>query len=272
MALKESNNGGGKSINVAYSALAGGLVIKSDEQAAAFAKIKGVLAEDKNKGMSPKDTNNFARKSLKEEGIPLYSELSGKLVSAFIKAQKDQDGKEFKYLKVNLRDEDGTAQWLSMAIENEAAQMIARKIINAEIGKEIVISPFATHTAKTIDGVEKTFVNHGASVKQEGEELPAGLSDRIHDIRVNTAETLKAADVTDSKTISTAIEGKIVKVIESGMTEFSEKTAAFYDARRTQSESAAVAAAPAGAAAKIPDPDAKSASAAKNAPADDIDF
>ena len=268
MGLKESssNSGSSKSINLRYNSVVGAILISEDKTSNAIKAITAkVGADEMKKGYStaPGSQTAIAKQMLAEADVKTYEHISGTLVSAYAKVEKNEKGDEYTYVKVHLKDEIGTSFRLSMPIENAATQMIARKLLNAEPGKEIIVAPFATYLQR--EGNDRPYADHGASVKQNGEEVPAGYVAEFHDARVNTGPALIAAGIADKKTIAAAINGKIIALTFKAMEETSERFKQYYEARATtQAQPAAAEAAGEKDVPEMADPDAKKRSYDEN--------
>ncbi len=135
---------------------------------------------------------------LRAQGIKQIN-IDGRLSSTRV-IERDIEGRKTPYLNVRLRDADGVYN-LSISLAQRCAQMLARKLYNADPGVETVIKLFGTFTTKP--GATRGYADHGASLKQDGHEV-VGVNpmDELSP-RVNTAlDMLKEAGVDDAETLA----------------------------------------------------------------------
>jgi hypothetical protein len=156
--------------NVRYSAFLGMLYVSTPESEALIKEAKSLVGEvEVKKGYQGNWGESSSAKAiswLKERGIgPI--KMSGSLTSARV-IDRNVDGRLTPYLTVGLRDENGR-YFLSVDMSQPAAQMLARKLANADVGVETELALFATYRQR--QGAARAFADHGATLKQGGTEI-----------------------------------------------------------------------------------------------------
>jgi hypothetical protein len=199
--------------NLRYSAFLGMLYVTSDVIEAAIKDVKaqvGGEAEVKKgyQGNTGNSASAQAIASLRSQGV-VPASVHGTLTSARV-VNRDVDGRPTPYLNVGLKDADGR-YYISVALAQSGAQMLARKLANCVPGVETEISMFATYGAKP--GAPRAYADHGASVKQGGVEVKG----------VNPSLALKPM-----------IEAAIKQLEDAGVTKASDKETV--NRRRTKVE------------------------------------
>lgn len=165
-----STQGTASITNVRYSAFLGMLYVSTPETEAAIKEAKALVGEAEvkkgyqgNKGDSP---SAKALNFLRDKNVSSVK-VSGTLTSARV-IERDVDGRKTPYLNVGLKDDDGR-YYLSVDLGQAAAQMLARKLVNAEVGVPTEIGMFATYGQR--EGASRAYADHGASLKQSGLEI-----------------------------------------------------------------------------------------------------
>lgn len=192
-----TNSNNGNAINVSFNAILGCMFLGSD--AAAVNAVVGKAPA----GQSFSGNTGFtadARKELKAQGVTL---LDGGNVSGILRDAKlrivEKDGKKYPYLNVRLQDGAETI-FISLGLGSQGAQVLARKLVNAEPGVETQISVFSTLNQR--EGQERAYAETNASLKQNGAEVPAQPAKDSFVPLVNAAiEKLKAAGIDDNQVL-----------------------------------------------------------------------
>lgn len=173
MAIHTTQNAA-PAFSIRYSAFLGMLYVSNTEVEQHIKEAKALVGETEvkkgfqgNKGDSP---SAKALSFLKDKGV-VPVKVSGTLTSARV-IEREVDGRKTPYLTVCLKDDDGR-YYLSVDLGHSGAQMLVRKLANAEPGVATEISMFATYGQR--EGASRPYADHGASVKQNGKEV-AGIS------------------------------------------------------------------------------------------------
>lgn len=153
-----------------YSAFLGMLYISTNESEASIKEAKALVGDAEvkrgyqgNKG----DTSSAkALAYLRDKGVTSVK-VAGILASAKT-IERDVEGRLTPYLSVNLIDGE-ERYFISVDLTQSAAQMLARKLVNAEIGVHTEINMFATYGQRP--GASRAYADHGASLKQAGIEI-----------------------------------------------------------------------------------------------------
>lgn len=151
--------------NVRYSAFLGALYLSNDKAVEAIKNVKAAIGEDEVKkgfqGNSGDSTSAKALRDLKSQGV-LFGNMIGNLTGVRL-LERDVQGRKTPYLSVTVTDDDGKYN-LSVAVAQRAAQMLIRKLANAQPGITTEVGLFATYGKK--DGADRAYAEHGASLKQ----------------------------------------------------------------------------------------------------------
>lgn len=164
---------------------------------------------------------------LRDKGLSACK-VSGILSSARV-IEREIEGRKTPYLNVTLKDDDGKYT-ISVALAHSGAKMLARKMVNAEIGVNAEIAMFATYGQK--EGAARAYANHGATVRQHDKEV-LGINPKDSLVpQVNAAiEALKNAGVDDPETISKRRQAVELQFHLGLMTEVEQKFSDFYATR-----------------------------------------
>lgn len=189
-----TNSNNGNAINVSFNAILGCMFLGSD--AAAVNAEVGKAP----KGQSFSGNTGFtadARKALKSQGVTL---LDGGNVSGILRDAKlrvvEKDDKKYPYLNVRMQDGAETI-FISLGLGSQGAQVLARKLLNAEPGVETQISVFSTLNKR--EGQDRAYAETNASLKQNGVEVKAQPAVESFVPVVNAAiQKLKDAGVDDT--------------------------------------------------------------------------
>lgn len=156
--------------NVRYSAFLGMLYVFTPENELLINEAKALVGEaEVKKGYQGYKGDSSSAKSLgflRDKGITPIK-VSGTLTSARV-IEREVDGRKTSYLNVGLRDDDGR-YYLSVELGQSAAQMLARKLANADVGVDTEISLFATYGQR--EGASRAYADHGASLIQHGFQI-----------------------------------------------------------------------------------------------------
>lgn len=190
-------------VNLRYSAMLGILYVSSPESEAAIAEVKNAIGDAEWKkgftGYHGEGASAKAIASLRDKGVTSVK-LSGTLTSART-VEREVNGRMAQYLTVGMKDADGR-YYLSIDIGQMGAQMLARKLVNAQPGVQTELSLFATYGQRP--GATRAYADHVASLKQNGKEV-AGISPKDElQPRVQTAlKALKDAGVDEKEIVGT---------------------------------------------------------------------
>lgn len=156
-----------------HNTIVSGFVLVNDPATtAALAEARGAIGEAGWKAGYTKEKSEIARVALKKHGAPVLTKLSGTLSGVFTPQTKDAQGNVFQKVRVFLNNgQDSTV--LSLDLGTEFCERLLPKLeaaINDRgIGVAITIACFPT----SVDRGGRTFVNHVASVKTDGQEVKA---------------------------------------------------------------------------------------------------
>jgi hypothetical protein len=218
--------------NVRYSAFLGMLYVSSTENEALIkaAKIHAGGESEVKKGFQGNKGDSPSAKAialLREKGVT-PCKVSGVLTGARV-IERDVEGRKTPYLNVSLKDEDGR-YYISIALAQSGAQMLARKMVNAEPGVETEIIMFATYGQK--EGATRAYANHGATVRQHGKEVVSLDPKGSLVPQVNAAtKALKDAGVDDKETIGKRRQAVELQFHLGLMTKVEQKFSDFYATR-----------------------------------------
>ena len=156
-----------------HNTIVSGFVLVNDPATtAALAEARGAIGEAGWKAGYTKEKSEIARVALKKHGAPVLTKLSGTLSGVFTPQTKDAAGNVFQKVRVFLNNgQDSTV--LSLDLGTEFCERLLPKLEAAikdrGIGVAITIACFPT----SVDRGGRTFVNHVASVKTDGQEVKA---------------------------------------------------------------------------------------------------
>lgn len=183
--------------NIRYSAFLGMLYLSTTETESLINEAKAFVGVDEAKkgfkGSNGDTASARALNFLRQKGITAIN-VSGILTSAKI-IDRDVDGRPTPYLNVGLKDGE-ERYFLSVNLSQDAAQMLVRKLVNAEIGVYTELNLFATYGGQ--------YADHGASLRQRDIEVTslspkAQLAPRVE----SDKQKLLAAGITDKETLAT---------------------------------------------------------------------
>ena len=152
--------------------VSGFILVNDPATTAALAKVRGAIGEAGWKAGYTKEKSEMVRTALSKHGAPVLTKLSGTLSGVFTPQTKDAQGNVFQKVRVFLNNgQDSTV--LSLDLGTEFCERLLPKLEAAikdrGIGVAITIACFPT----SVDRGGRTFVNHVASVKTDGQEVKA---------------------------------------------------------------------------------------------------
>ena len=156
-----------------HNTIVSGFVLVNDPATtAALAEARGAIGEAGWKAGYTKEKSEIARVALKKHGAPVLTKLSGTLSGVFTPQTKDAAGNVFQKVRIFVNNgQDSTV--LSLDLGTEFCERLLPKLEAAikdrGIGVAITIACFPT----SVDRGGRTFVNHVASVKTDGQEVKA---------------------------------------------------------------------------------------------------
>lgn len=225
-------------VNVRYSAFLGMLYVSTPENEAAIKEAKALVGEAEvkkgyqgNKGDTP---SAKALNFLRDKNVTSVK-ISGTLTSARV-IERDVDGRKTPYLNVGLKDDDGR-YYLSVDLGQAAAQMLARKLVNAQAGAPTEIGMFATYGQR--QGASRAYADHGATLKQSGVEIKSVDPKESLVPRINAAmKALEDAGVSnDDKETFAKRRAKVELEFHSElMKKVNDQFTAFYESTETPHE------------------------------------
>lgn len=189
--------------NIRYSAFLGMLYLSTTETESFINEAKALVGEEEaKKGFKGSHGDTASAKALnflRQKGVTAIN-VSGTLTSAKI-IDRDVDGRPTPYLNVGLKEGE-ERYFLSVNLSQDAAQMLVRKLVNAEIGLYTELNLFATYGKR--EGADRAYADHGASLRQRDNEVTslspkAQLAPRIEADK----QKLLAAGITDKETLAT---------------------------------------------------------------------
>lgn len=190
--------------NLRYSAFLGMLYISTDESESFIDEAKALVGEDEaKKGFKGNRGDSASAKALeflRQKNIKPI-QVSGALTSAKIIERVIED-RPTPYLNVSLKDGE-ERYYLSVNLGQDAAQMLVRKLVNAEFGAITELNMFATF-GQPREGATRAYADHGASLRQDGQEIKSLSPKEQLAPRVEAdKQKLIAAGVTDKETLAT---------------------------------------------------------------------
>jgi hypothetical protein len=181
------------SINLRYSAFVGMLYISNPETEQLMKEAKALVGEaEVKKGYKGYKGDSASAKAiafLRKNN--LYSgSVSGILHSARV-IERESDGRPYQYLNVCLRDGQDM-YYVSVELNQNGAQMLARKLANAQPGVFTEVGMFATYGQR--DGAEQPYADHGCFLRQGfSEENPEGSEVKGIDPQEHLVPAINAA-------------------------------------------------------------------------------
>jgi len=227
-----------KLFNIRYSAFLGSMYLDNAQTSAEIDKIKAQVGEvEWKKGFTGSTGNGASAQALQaltDAGVQ-FGNMNGTLTGVRL-IEREVQGRKTLYLSLTVTEKSEKYN-LSVAINQPGVQMLIRKLANAQIGVPTAVSLFATYGQR--EGAPRAFADHGASLKQNGQEVKGIDPAQVLAPTIDRALTvLKEAGVDDKETLNkrrATVELNfhidLLKSIES-------KFAEFYSQRDEQSRKA----------------------------------
>lgn len=198
----QSTNTNHSIFNLRYSAFLGMLYISNPESETLISEAKALVGDEEAKkgfrGIKGDSASAKALEFLRQKGISSVT-LSGVLSSARI-IERDVDGRPTPYLNVGLKDGD-ERYYVSVNLSQQAAQMLVRKLVNAEFGAHTELNMFATYGQR--EGATRAYADHGASLRQAGSEIKSVSPREQLAPRIDAdKQKLFEAGITDKETLA----------------------------------------------------------------------
>lgn len=195
---------------IQYNPVSGMFIpLGSDSPAAqALAAVRREVGEDTwkqgNTMKTPGGTTEKARKAILATGYK-EPELTGELVGAAYAETSDSKGNVYKKARVTLKNGE-ERQTITLEMGREETQTLIQKLTQVQPGQVITIGVFQVAVTRGT----RNFVNHKATVKSAGVEIPAnGFWARAQEQANAKGEAVKAL-INDPKAINTAKSAAIV--------------------------------------------------------------
>lgn len=225
-----------EAINLRYSAFLGIMYVSTPESEEAIKAAKAEVGETEVKkgftGTKGDGSSAKALASLVAKGVKPVTTLTGFLTSAQV-IMREYEGRSWPYLNVGIKDEDRF--YLSVDLSNAAAQMLARKLVNARVGEWTELRLFATYDAK--EGAGKAYANHGCTLKQGGAEVQrVDPSEQLIPLKEEAKAKLAEAGVDDKETVGKRLSKVELDYHISLMDKVNAKFTAFYEERKQQQQ------------------------------------
>jgi len=235
MGINVSNVSNKEAINLRYSAFLGMMYVSTTESEAAIKAAKAEVGDAEVKkgytGAKGDGSSAKALASLAAKGVKPVT-LTGFLTSAQV-IMREHEGRSSPYLNVGIKDEDRF--YLSVDLSNAAAQMLARKLVNARVGELTELRLFATYDAK--EGADKAYANHGCTLKQGGAEVQGvNPSEQLIPLKEEAKAKLAEAGVDDKETVGKRLSKVELDYHISLMDKVNAKFTAFYEERKQQQQ------------------------------------
>ena len=206
MAITTNTASSNKKFNFRYSAFLGMLYLSNPDTEAALKACREKIGEVEwkkgFKGTRGDSASAVARAELKAAGIEPVT-VAGFLRSAYVK-ERNVNGRMTPYLNVSLFDPEYQERYyVSIDLGQDAAQMLARKLVNAKPGAMTSLSLFGTYEQKA--GQDRAYANHAACLRQ-GESEVAGVNPQavLKGMVDNAVASLSAAGITDKEIVGKA--------------------------------------------------------------------
>ncbi len=156
--------------NYRFSSFLGGIHASDPATMKVIAEAKAEVGEAEVKkgftGTTGEGASARVIATLKEKGVQFVG-LKGNLTSVRVR-QVAVDGREQPYLVVGLRDNDGR-DYLSVSMHEDAAQLLVRKLVNAEPGLETEYRLWSEYVQK--EGKDRPYAEGCAFLRQRGVEV-----------------------------------------------------------------------------------------------------
>jgi len=156
-----------------HNTIVSGFILVNDATTnAALQEARAEIGEAGWKAGYTEERSMVARAALKKHGAPVLTKLSGSISGVFTPQTRDGQGNVFQKVRIFLNSgQDSTV--LSLDLGTEFCERLLPKLEAAikerGIGVAITIACFPT----SVDRGGRTFVNHVASVKIDGQEVKA---------------------------------------------------------------------------------------------------
>ena len=187
-----------------HNTIVSGFILVNDAATnAALTAAKGAIGADEWKKGYSEERCKTARSTLKAAQVPVQYKLTGPVTKVSTTETKDGEGNTYRKVRVALGTEK-TSPILSLDVGTEFCERLLPKLGAAValhgIGAEVTITCFPDVVER--DG--RTFVNHVASVKIDGEEVKATKPhfQLATQAATTASEALVAAGVKDKKAIN----------------------------------------------------------------------
>jgi hypothetical protein len=188
--------------SVRYSSFLGKIYLATPEAEDAIKAVKAEIGEAEVKKGFTGNTGNSAKAlaALKERGVR-FGRLRGALTGARV-LMRDIQGRQMPYLSVTVTGDEGEKTNLSIALSQKGAQMLVRKLVNAQPGVLSEISLFASYGKR--EGAERAYAEHGASLRQGGPVEVPGVNprDALQPAIAAAVAALKQAGIDDKEVLS----------------------------------------------------------------------
>lgn len=229
-------------INLRYNTLVGRIYLNTEDANKAVKAVEAEIGDAEVKkgfqGMEGDTTSAKAFAMMKERGVVFPDSIDGKLMTPFIK-EVDSNGSKIEYLQVTLQDGDEKYH-LSLNLENEGAQTLIRKLVNATPVAPTWLSIFGAMKQK--EGETEKRASVGVSLKQGENEKTAPqvaivpFSQEVQPLIEEALQKLRDADVDDPKTIAQRRSAVRTKYHRDLMAKVNAAFTAFFDSQRKASE------------------------------------
>lgn len=226
--------------NLRYSQFLGMMYVSDDKSETVIREAKALVGEaEVKKGYAGNRGDTATAKALayiRERGITPVS-LTGTLTSARV-VEREINGRPAKYLTVGFKDADGR-YYLSVELNAQGAQMLARKLVNAQPDMPTELGLFATIEQKP--GRDRAFAEHGCSLKQNGTQVP-GVSPKdelMKRIEINL-KALQEAGITEKEILNKKRNMVTLEYHVELMEKVAKKFAAYYEERELPQDDHAV--------------------------------
>ncbi|AEM49133.1 hypothetical protein Acife_3060 [Acidithiobacillus ferrivorans SS3] len=156
-----------------HNTIVSGFILVNDATTnAALQEARAEIGEAGWKAGYTEERSKVARAALKKHGAPVLTKLSGTLSGVFTPQTKDAQGNVFQKVRIFLNNgQDSTV--LSLDLGTEFCERLLPKLEAAIKDRGISVAITIACFPTSVDRGGRTFVNHVASVKADGQEVKA---------------------------------------------------------------------------------------------------
>lgn len=181
------------------------ILVNDEATNAALADAKAQIGEAPWKQGYTEHKAKIARAVFKERKAPYRFKMEGTLLAVSTKELVDGSGNVYRKVRIELCQDDGKSEILSLDVGTEFCERLLPKLgtaVRTVMGKKVIITAFPTQDERG----GRVFWNHAASIKADGIEVKASANHFALATKQAKAavEALKAARIRDPKALKAA--------------------------------------------------------------------